>query len=96
MTTTSRSAVQSNRFGYALPAQRLPKGAYERSKDGTVWRISRPPLPYNNSSRASMWRLVHPDDVRQMGLLQRNTNNGNHCRTPGTADSQGVSCSAKY
>jgi hypothetical protein len=93
MTTTSRSAVQSNRFRYALPAQRLPKGAYELS---TVWRIPGPPLPYNSSSRASMWRLVPPDDVRQTSLLQRNTNNGKHCRTPGTADSQGVYCSAKY
>jgi hypothetical protein len=74
MTTTSLPAVQSNRFSYALPTQRLPQeGAYELGDDGTVWRIPCPPLPYNSSSRASMWRLVHPDDVRQTGLLQQNT-----------------------
>jgi len=65
--------VQSNRFRYALPAQRLPEGAYELSDDGTVWRIPGPPLLYNSSGWASMWRLVHPDDVRQTGMLQRNT-----------------------
>ena len=73
MTTTPLPAVQSNRFRYALPAQRLPEGAYELSDDGTVWRIPGPPLPYNSSGWASMWRLVHPNDVRQTGMLQRNT-----------------------
>ena len=101
MTTTSLPAVQSNRFSYALPTQRLPQeGAYELGDDGTVWRIPCPPLPYNSSSRASMWRLVHPNDVRQTGMLQRNTSScltaARHCRTPGTADSQEVYCSSKY
>jgi hypothetical protein len=53
MTTTSLPAVQSNRFCYALPAQRLPEGAHELSDNGTVWRIPGPPLPYNSSGWAS-------------------------------------------
>jgi hypothetical protein len=74
MTTTSLPAVQSNRFRYALHAQRLPQeGAYELGDDGTVWRIPGPPSPYNSGSRASPWRHVHPDDLRQTGLLQQNT-----------------------
>ena len=53
MTTTPLPTVQSNQFHYALPAQRLPEGAYELSDDGTVWRSPGPPLPYNSSGWAN-------------------------------------------